>query len=585
MQTDPQPSRPAFVDVRTDGLVAAVRGHAAAGDDLAVSFVDYTEDHDGFVRTVTYGELDRKARAVAAALQKNAPPGARVAVVCPHEISYVLGFLGCLYAGLVAVPLPAPEASRARDRIGSVLLDADPVLVLTTAGTAERVTASLGPSGGPRVLIIDELAEEDADDWREPVIDTDTLAYLQYTSGSTGTPSGVRVTHGNLAANCRQIAQASTYLAPGRVIATWVPFFHDMGLILGLALPLIQGVHSVHLSPADFIQSPYRWLKLISDFRAVWTGGPNFAYDLCVDRITEAQKETLDLSCLEGLVNGSEVVRPHSMDRFNRAFARCGLPQGLDSPAYGLAEATLAVTAPPATMEPDLVYSFHREALADGKVEPCPDDDPAARQMVACGTPLEGVHIRIVDPESRQETEPDRVGEIWVQGPNVADGYWRRPQRTEEVFNARCTGRDGQPVMGEWLRTGDMGFVHLDRLFIAGRLKDLIIIDGRNHDPADVEATVQSALDGHGLGTGGVAVFAVDGDGRERVAVVAEVKRRGADLDRVRSDVRRAVADGHGVPVSDVLLIAWGGIPRTSSRKVKRGLCREHYLRGELKTL
>ncbi|MFF7259434.1 fatty acyl-AMP ligase [Streptomyces sp. NPDC008159] len=584
MPTDTHPAAP---DLRTGGLVTAVRAHAhAAGDDPAVSFADYTEDYAGVIRTVTYEELDRKARAVAAALQKTAPPGARVALVCPHEISYILGFLGCLYAGLVAVPLPAPDVRRSRSRIDAVLLDSDPALVLTTAGAADRVTAALGPGGGDRrVLVIDELAEEDAADWREPVLTADTLAYLQYTSGSTGTPSGVRVTHGNLIANCRQIARASTYLAPGRVVASWVPFFHDMGLVMGLALPLVQGVHSVHLSPSDFIQSPYRWLKLISDFRAVWTGGPNFAYDLCVDRITDAQKKHLDLSCLEGLVNGSEVVRPHSMDRFNRAFAECGLPPQLDSPAYGLAEATLAVTAPPPTMQPDLVYSFHREALADGKVETCPDDDPSARQMVACGVPLTGIHIRIVDPETWQETEPDRVGEIWVQGPNVADGYWRRPQRTEDVFNARCAGRDGRPVMGEWLRTGDMGFFHRERLFIAGRLKDLIIIDGRNHDPADLETTVQAALDGHDLGTGGVAVFAVDGEDGERVVAVAEIRRRAGDLDAVGAEVRRAVADGHGVPVSDVVLIPWGEIPRTSSRKVKRGLCRDHYLRGELRAL
>ncbi|GAA2382547.1 fatty acyl-AMP ligase [Streptomyces glaucosporus] len=585
MQTD---TDPAAVDVRADGLVARVRELArTSGDDPAVSFADYARDPDGRIRTMTYAELDRRARAVAAALQARAPEGSRVAVVCPHEISYVLAFLGCLYAGLVAVPLPAPDVHRTRDRIGSVLADAEPALVLTTERTADRVTPLLDAlPERPRLLVIDELAEEDARHWREPRISAGSLAYLQYTSGSTGAPSGVRVTHGNLAANVWQIANVTVYLKPRSAIVSWVPFFHDMGLVMGLAVPLAAGVHSVHLGPTDFIQSPYRWLRLVSDFRAVWTGGPNFAYELCVDRVSEAQKRTLDLSCLEGLVNGSETVRPHSMDRFNRAFASCGLREGLDGPSYGLAEATLGVTGPPAENKPDLVHSFDRAALADGRVEPRPDGAPASRRMVACGVPLEDVHIRIVDPNSRVEAGEGRVGEIWVQGPNVADGYWRRPERTEEVFRARCTGRDGEPVLGEWLRTGDLGFLHEGQLFIAGRLKDLVIVGGGNHDPADVEATVQSALEPHGLGSGGTAVFSVDADGGERVVAVVEIRRQeGVDADRVRADVRRAVSDGHGIALSDVVLTPWGGIPRTSSRKVQRGLCRDHYVRGELTAL
>ncbi|WP_434599914.1 fatty acyl-AMP ligase [Streptomyces sp. A5-4] len=577
-------ANPAALDVRVDGLVARVRELACtSGDDPAVSFAEYDDDPDGLIRTVTYAELDLKARAVAACLQKEAPAGSRVAVVCPHEISYVLAFLGCLYAGLVAVPLPAPDVHRTRDRISAVLADADPLLVLTTAETAGRVTPLLAPPGAPhpKVLIIDELVEEGARDWREPRLSSSSLAYLQYTSGSTGTPSGVRVTHGNLAANVRQIAAVTVYLQPRCVIASWVPFFHDMGLIMGLAIPLSLGAHAVNVSPGAFIQSPYRWMKLITDFRAVWAGGPNFAYELCIDRITDAQKRTLDLSSLEGMVNASEVVRPHSMDRFNRAFAACGLREGLDGPAYGLAEATLGVTAPPVGVKPELVYAFDRDALAGGRAQPVADTAPGARQMVTCGVPLQDVHITIVDPETWTKAGEGEVGEIWIQGPNVADGYWRRPERTEEVFRARCVGSDGAPVLGEWLRTGDLGFQHRGLLFIAGRLKDLVIIDGKNHDPSDIEFTVQTSLD-EDLGIGGTAVFSIDAADGEQVVAVVEVRNQGADLQRVRTDVRRAVSAGHGITVTEVVLTAWGGIPRTSSRKVKRGLCRDHYLRGEL---
>ncbi|SDE16000.1 fatty acyl-AMP ligase [Streptomyces prasinopilosus] len=577
-------ANPAAPDVLRDGLVARVRELArTSGDDPAVSFAEYADDPDGLIRTVTYAELDRKARAVAACLQGRAPQGSRVAVICPHEISYVLAFLGCLYAGLVAVPLPAPDVHRTRDRISAVLADADPLLILTTAETAGRVTPlldALGPSR-PEMLLIDELAEESATQWQEPRISPTSLAYLQYTSGSTGTPSGVRITHGNLAANVWQIADVTVYLQPRCTIASWAPFFHDMGLIMGLAIPLSVGAHAVNVSPGAFIQSPYRWLKLITDFRAVWAGGPNFAYDLCIDRITEAQKRTLDLSSLEGMVNASEVVRPHSMDRFNRAFASCGLREGLDGPAYGLAEATLGVTAPPAGVKPELIHAFDRDALAEGRAIAVAGDHPRARQMVTCGVPLRDVHITIVDPRTWAQTDDAEVGEIWIQGPNVADGYWRRPERTEEVFRARCTTRDRAPVPGEWLRTGDLGFLHEGLLFIAGRLKDLVIADGKNHDPADIEFTVQTSVDAE-LGVGGTAVFSVDSEAGERVVAVVEVRGQVPDPESVRAAVRRAVSAGHGVTVAEVVLTAWGAIPRTSSRKVKRGLCRDHYLRGEL---
>lgn len=564
------------------GLPGAVGEHARVrGDAPALTFLDYEADPDGAARSRSYAELDRGSRAVAAGLHALCPPGSRVAIACPHSEAYVLSFLGCLYAGRIAVPLPGPDAYRGNDRIVSALQDCGPSVLMTTRDAVDQVEDLLLAAGidTVRVVAVERLVDSPAG-FATPRYDPAAVAYLQYTSGSTSDPRGVRVTHANLVSNVDQIASVLGYLRPGSTTVGWVPFFHDMGLVLSLALPLGVGAHTVQMSPTAFIQSPHRWLKAVSDYRAVWTGGPNFAYDLCVDRIGRHQRQDLDLSCLQGLVNGSEAVRDESQAAFVETFAACGLRPDIDGPSYGLAEATLAVTGLPMGDPPELTHTFDRADLARGIVAPCPADAPEARFMVGCGMPLPGIDLRIVDPTTGVEAPADRVGEVWLSGPNVADGYWERPDLSAATFRAGPTDRDGRPLGHTYLRTGDLGFVYGGMLFLAGRRKELIVVDGRNHDPVDVEATVGEALAGHPAA--GVAAFAVEANDGERVVVVVETTDRTSDDHAAAAvAVRARVSRRHGVDTHDVAFVPVGFIPRTSSRKVQRGRCREKYLSGD----
>ncbi|QUF03768.1 fatty acyl-AMP ligase [Actinosynnema pretiosum subsp. pretiosum] len=563
------------------GFAGALRALAAeAGDRPAVTTLSYPRGSAVASVTRDYAELDRAASAVASALRARTAPGARVAVVCEHGFEYVAAFTGCLYAGRVAVPLPAVEAHRGNDRITSALRDAGPEAVLVNRSALDRtrrVVAGVGVPGRS-VLVVEELVEAGSSDSGGPVgAPLSALAYLQYTSGSTGSPTGVRITNGNLAANARQIAGFAGYLRPGSVAVGWVPFFHDLGLLTGLVVPLGLGAHAVQLTPLAFVQSPGRWLRAISDHRSVWMVGPNFSYDLCVARVGQEQRAGLDLGSVRGLVSGGEPVRAASQRAFSEAFAGCGLTADVDAGAYGLAEATLCVTAR-SDNDRRVVYAFDRAELDAGRVVER-REGAGARVMASCGVPLEGVEVAVVDPEALVERPADGVGELWVRGPNVADGYWRRPELTERVFNGVLTGRGGG-----WLRTGDSGFRHDGLLFVAGRLKDLLVVDGRNHHPSDVEATAEGAQSA--CEVAGSAVFPVESDDRERVVAVLEVRRRDAvDAASVVDAVRRAVSRAHGVDLHDVLLVPTGSLPRTSSHKVRRGASREKYLRGGFRTV
>ncbi|AXB43300.1 hypothetical protein A4R43_12660 [Amycolatopsis albispora] len=569
------------------GLVGALRTFARTrGDQPALTFLQYTTGTEHTARTHTYAETDRAAATVAAQLQRRCGLGARVAVICAHDFTYPAAFLGCLYANRIAVPLPEVEARRKNDRIVSALLDAEPEVVLTNRAALDRTTEVAAAAGIPAAAIcaVEDLLELPAPEWTDRTTPA-AVAYLQYTSGSTGNPAGVRITHANMTANARQIAGFATYLTPGAPMVSWVPFFHDLGLITGLVVPLSIGGHAIHLSPVAFVQSPYRWLKAISDYRSAWMVGPNFSYELSARRVTDEQKATLDLSCLLGLVSGGEAVRPNTQRVFADAFAGCGLTADLDAGAYGLAEATLCVTA---RYDEDgrSVYHFDRAELTAGRVrerEPGPD----ARAMSSCGVPVEDVRVAIVDPDSGTEVAADEVGEIWVQGPNVAAGYWRQPARTAEVFHGSFTDRDGEPVKGDWLRTGDIGFRHRELLFVVGRRKDLMIVNGRNHYPVDIEATIESATLPCPIGES--AVFSIDRDDREQVVVVVEVRPRDVESPKLRAlteeAVRRVVSRAHGLELHDVLLTSRGAIPRTSSHKIQHSRCREKYLLGQLRRI
>ncbi|UOB15123.1 fatty acyl-AMP ligase [Streptomyces sp. HP-A2021] len=542
----------------------------------AFTFVEHPAPHSrGVHRTLTWRRLDVRVRALAARLAGQAGPGDRVALLCPQGTEYVTAFLAALAAGLVAVPLYPPGLPGHADRLSGVLADARCSVVVTTSRCRDEVRDFLGPDG-PRIVVADEVPDDDAGDWRPVPPDAGATAYLQYTSGSTRAPAGVEISHGNVVANARQALAA--YGADTRPVTCvgWLPLYHDMGLVLSVAAPVTRGALSVLMDPAAFLHEPVRWLRLLSAHPNAVSAAPNFAYDYCAATVSEDQKEGLRLDRVTALINGSEPVRPGTADRFHAAFAGQGLAPRTHCPSYGLAEATVFVCAA-RPGEPIGRFSLDRDALAAGKALPARADDPRAVLLAGCGTPA-GQRVRIADPVTRALLSEGEVGEIWVQGPNVGRGYWNRGPG--DVFGAEFADAEAAP--GGWLRTGDLGTVLEGQLVVTGRLKDLIIVDGRNHYPQDVEATAQDS--DPAVRRDRLAAFAVPGGAGERVVIVAEHARtvRLAELDvpAVVRAVRGAVSARHGLRLADVVLVPPGTVPRTSSGKVSRALTRARYLEG-----
>ncbi|HEY3467920.1 MAG TPA: fatty acyl-AMP ligase [Amycolatopsis sp.] len=490
--------------------------------------------------TLTWPQVLARVRGVARELRRHTRPGDRVAIVARQDLGYVLAFLGTLYAGLVAVPLSVPTGRTHRARIEAAFADATPSVCLASKNLVEKVPHDV-------VLAVEDIEPDDA----EPpgVVAMTDPAYLQYTSGSTRRPAGAVISHRALVASCWQStrpyhADASSHLAG------WVPFFHDMGLILLIGVPVFLGARSVFFTPMEFVRDPLRWLRLLADHPRAITAAPNFAFDLAAEAAGDL--EDVDLSHVNAVLNGSEPVRAASVEAFDRAFAPFGLPRAAHKPCYGLAEATVFVAS--AGDEGPTVTAFDRDALRAGVAKPA----EGGEALVASGLPY-GQRVEIVDKETGAAMPDGEVGEIRVSGPNVADGYWGHPERGD-VFTA-----DG-------LRTGDLGFVHDGLLYVAGRLKDLIIVDGRNHYPQDIEATVEAAHPA--VRAGRVAAFAVrDGRG-EGVAVVAGSAATGDD---VETAVRRAVSAGHDLPLRALWLVPPGAVPRTSSGKVSRAAARDRW--------
>ncbi|MDG5803680.1 fatty acyl-AMP ligase [Streptomyces ossamyceticus] len=547
-------------------------------DRRAFTFVDHPAPHSrGVHRTLTWRRLDVRVRAVAARLAEEAAPGERVAVLCPQGTDYVTAFLAALTAGLVAVPLYPPGLPGHGDRLAAVLADADPAVVVTTGRLLDEVRDFCGDRA-LRIVAADQVPDTAADGWRPEPPDATAVAYLQYTSGSTRTPAGVEITHGNVVANARQALTA--YGADARPVTCvgWLPLYHDMGLVLSVAAPVERGVLSVLMDPVAFLHEPVRWLRLLAAHPRALSAAPNFAYDYCASAVTDAQKAGLRLDGVAALINGSEPVRPGTADRFHAAFAAQGLPAGTHCPSYGLAEATVFVSAA-RPGEPVRRIALDRDALATGKALPARPDDPRAVLLAGCGTPA-GQRVRIADPVSRAALAEGEVGEIWVRGPNVGRGYRNQERQTRRVFGAVFADPADGP--GVWLRTGDLGTVLDGQLVVTGRLKDLIVVDGRNHYPQDVEATAQDAHPA--LRRDRLAALGVPGSAGEQVVVVAEHVRTTtlADLDvpAVTRAVRAAVSARHGLRLADVVLVPPGTVPRTSSGKVARALTRERYLAG-----
>jgi long chain fatty acid CoA FadD26 len=571
MESRRPPLAPAF-----RSLPEYVRHWARATPDRrALTFVDHPAPHSrGVHRTLTWRRLDLRVRALAARLSEEAEPGARVALLCPQGTEYVTAFLATLEAGLVAVPLYPPGLPGHGDRLTAVFADAGPTVAVTTSRAMEEVREFCGGTS-VRIVAADQVPDAAAGDWAPIAPDPAAIAYLQYTSGSTRTPAGVEITHANVVANARQALSAYGADAHPATCVGWLPLYHDMGLVLSVAAPVVRGLLSVLMDPAAFLHEPVRWLRLLATHSRALTAAPNFAYDYCTSAVTDAQKADLRLDQVAALINGSEPVRPGTVDRFHAAFAAQGLSPDVHCPSYGLAEATVFVSAA-RPGQPLCRFALDRDALASGKALPARPDDPRAVLLTGCGTPA-GQRVRIIDPVSAAVLSEGEVGEIWVQGPNVGRGYWSQERQTRLVFGAES---DAGP--GSWLRTGDLGTVLDGQLIVTGRLKDLIVVDGRNHYPQDVEGTAQDAHPA--VRRDRLAAFGVPGAAGERVVVVAEHVRAKRlteiDVPAVVRAVRAAVSGRHGLRLAEFVLVPPGVVPRTSSGKVSRTLTRERYLEG-----
>ncbi|MEA2695243.1 MAG: hypothetical protein QOJ16_4630, partial [Acidobacteriota bacterium] len=549
----------------------------------------FLADGEGEGASLTYAQLDARARALAAVLAERGLRGERALLLFPPGLDFILAFWGCLYAGVVAVPAypPKERAGQLDSRLLAILADARPRAVLTTAAVRARLeglSARLPGLADLAWFAADEVPDAAAEGFRDPRLAPADLAFLQYTSGSTALPKGVMVSHGNLRHNEEMIRQAFGQSAES-VIVGWLPLYHDMGLIGNVLQPLYLGARCILMSPLAFLQRPRRWLAAISRYRATTSGGPNFAFDLCVRKIPPEARAGLDLGSWTLAFNGAEPVRAETLERFAAAFAPCGFRRSAFYPCYGLAEATLFAAGGAPGRGP-VARSFDRAELERNRAAPAAPEEGAA--LVACGGPWLGQRLAIADPESGALRPAGQVGEIWLSGPSVAAGYWGRPEESEETFRARLAGDpDGVP----FLRTGDLGFVDGDtgELFVAGRLKDLIILRGRNLYPQDVERVAEQSFPG--LRPGSSAAFAVEVAGvdgvEERLVVVLELDRHAAQgpAGPVVDAVRAAVAARLEAQIHEVVLVRAGAVPKTSSGKIQRRATRAAYLAGRLEAV
>lgn len=540
----------------------------------------FLEDGETQESTLTYHELDRRSRAIASQLQALGLSGERAILLYPSGLDYLSAFFGCLYAGVVAVPAYPPRNQRNTPRIQAIIKDAQAAIILTTTTLLPNVKSLLTKhtdQGNLGWLTTDNLAQGIEDSWQQPAIDAQMLAFLQYTSGSTGTPKGVMLSHGNLLHNAAVTYQIMEH-SPESQFVSWLPVYHDMGLIGGILQPLYGGFPCVLMSPTSFLQRPYRWLQAISHYQGTTSGGPNFAYELCIQRITPEQKSSLDLSSWSVAFNGAEPIRLETLERFSATFAKCGFRLEGFYPCYGMAEATLMVSGgikkalPPSKTVAKSALEKHQV------IEAATSDD--IQTFVSCGQSVPQQQIVIVHPETLQRCQPDEVGEIWVSGPSIGQGYWNRPEQTEQTFHASLKDQNSRL----FLRTGDLGFLDNGELFITGRAKDLIIIRGRNLYPQDLELTVERSHSSLRLGSS--AAFSVEAENEERLVMVQELEFRAKpNIEEVIAAIRQAVAEEHEVQVSAVVLIKPGTIPKTSSGKIQRRATKADFLANKLEVV
>jgi acyl transferase domain-containing protein/acyl-CoA synthetase (AMP-forming)/AMP-acid ligase II/acyl carrier protein/predicted alpha/beta-fold hydrolase len=540
----------------------------------------FLSDGETITDSLTYYQLDQRARAIAATLQSLNAPGERALLLYQPSLEYICAFFGCLYAGVIAVPAYPPRANRSIERLQAIVSDAQADFALTAealVSTIEGRLTSYLSTEAIRCITTDNIDSQVSSQWQPVNINEDKLAFLQYTSGSTGMPKGVMVSHGNLIDNSRLINQCFRDTCESKGVS-WLPPYHDMGLIGGILQPIYVGATQALIPPVAFLQRPIRWLQAISRDRLTTCGAPNFAYELCVNQIAPEQLETLDLSSWTLAFSGAEPVRADTIERFTQRFAPYGFRQEAFYPCYGMAETTLIVSGGLKEAAP-IVKTFDAKAIEQNRVV---NTNPSANDSVAfvgCGKTVAGQKIIIVNPETLKLCAGNKIGEIWVAGKSIAQGYWNRPVQTEATFNAYIA--DTQE--GPFLRTGDLGFLQEEELFVTGRLKDLIIIRGRNHYPQDIELTVEKSHEALKEAAG--AAFAIDVDGEERLVITYEVKRtsmRKLDIEAVASAIRKAVVQNHELQPFAIAFLKTGSIPKTSSGKIQRHACKAGFLEGNL---
>ncbi|MBQ3389163.1 MAG: aminotransferase class I/II-fold pyridoxal phosphate-dependent enzyme [Thermoguttaceae bacterium] len=529
---------------------------------------------------LTYKELDERCRALGGWLQQNHYEGKRILLLYPPGLDFIIGFFGCLYAGATAVPIYPPTKNRKMLRIQAVADSAEASLALTVEETMKRVRELINETPDlKRIawLTTDVLPVGYEEKWSDPNLDSDALAFLQYTSGSTGNPKGVMITHGNMLHNSLLISTGFEHTRSHSGVF-WLPSYHDMGLIGGIIQPIYCGRPNVIMSPMSFMLKPFRWLAAISKYRATTSGGPNFAYDYCIKGIREEVLDRLDLSCWQVAFNGAEPVQAETMERFAKKFERCGFRYEAFYPCFGLAEGTLIVTGGQKSQAP-IIKNVDADSLAAGSVVDAIPGTDRVRQLVSSGRIILDQTVRIVDPETKKVCPDNKVGEIWTSSPSVAKGYWKNPAATEETFHAYTSDTKEGPFM----RTGDLGFMSGGELFVTGRIKDLIILRGVNVYPQDIEATAQHTVpDLLRVNAGGA--FMVGADNEEKLVLIQEVERRFKEGDekRIFPEIRKAIAIEHEVPIDTIVLVRSGSVPKTSSGKVQRHACREGFLKNEL---
>ena len=532
----------------------------------------------------TYQELDLQARAIAVELLTKVKPGDRALLVYPYTagLEFIASFLGCLYAGVIAVTDYPRQHIKSLGQYQDRIVDCQAAIILTTQEFADRVKGQLvaHPDMALKLKALpwiesDRLDLNLAGQWQPPKISSDTIAFLQYTSGSTGQPKGVMITHGNVLHNSEVIYQSFGHHDRTKILM-WLPMFHDMGLIGGVMQPLFAGLPAVLMSPIALAQKPVLWLQALSKYQITTSGGPNFAYDLLCQKITDEQRESIDLSHWEVAFTGAEPVRAQTLEKFVELYKPCGFKPEAFYPCYGMAEATLFITGIDATEYPSITY-LDKKALNEDKVVAIAPDRPNSKAVVSCGHTWLGDEIIIVDPETKTQCASDRVGEIWAAGTGIGKGYWQREEQTANTFQATLANNSDKT----YLRTGDLGFIQDGELYITGRIKDMMILWGRNHYPQHIEETVETChpalRPNHG------AAFSVEVNGEEQLVVAHEINRsdlRKLNAAEVIGAIRLAVGEQNMANVFAVALLKTGSIPKTTSGKIQRRACGKMFLDG-----